>query len=220
MDLIEPVVLRSPEVLLKAPWDTSTDLWNLGALISELLYYQTMFSGETAVGEYIEKRHIEEVYNLFGPFPRSLLDKGDKALVVACFYENGEIINPVVKTVGLEVRFGDVEEEERVEFISFVEAMLAIDPQKRKTAKELLKTPWATHDLFDSDDKEEVQTTKNDEKEKEKEVKDEDMLDKEMENTNAYVADEEDKDEIVPQTEAHEGSGDKDKQGNGEGCNL
>lgn len=149
--LIQPVALRSPQVLLGAPWDISTDFWNLGAVIPELLYSQCMFSGRTEEGEYKRERHLEEIYNLFGSFPRSLLDKGDKDLVTRCFDGEGRILDPVVPTIGLEVRFGDMEGE-MAEFISFIKAMLTIDPKKRMSPKALLETDWALHDLKVVDD--------------------------------------------------------------------
>ena len=31
--LIQPVALRSPEVLIGAPWDTKADIWNFGCLV-------------------------------------------------------------------------------------------------------------------------------------------------------------------------------------------
>jgi serine/threonine-protein kinase SRPK3 len=154
-EFIQPTVLRSPEVILDAPWDISTDIWNLGALVPELLYSQHMFNGRSEDGKYSDKRHLEEIYNLFGPFPISLLNKGDKELVAACFNMDGKILNPVVTTVGFEVRFGNIEKEERAEFISFIEAMLTIDSAKRKSAKELLDMAWVRHGLIDADDKEE-----------------------------------------------------------------
>lgn len=154
-EFIQPTVLRSPEVILDAPWDISTDIWNLGALVPELLYSQHMFDGRSEDGKYSDKRHLEEIYNLFGPFSRSLLNKGDKELVAAYFDMDGKILNPVVTTVGLEVRFQNFEKEERAEFISFIEAMLTIDPAKRNSAKELLEMAWVRHDLIDTDDKEE-----------------------------------------------------------------
>ncbi|KKY36229.1 putative serine threonine protein kinase [Diaporthe ampelina] len=33
---IQPVALRAPEVLIRAPWDTQVDWWNLGAVVFEV----------------------------------------------------------------------------------------------------------------------------------------------------------------------------------------
>lgn len=34
MELIQPVNLRAPEVIIGAKWDTSTDIWNIGCVVS------------------------------------------------------------------------------------------------------------------------------------------------------------------------------------------
>lgn len=38
MELIQPINLRAPEVVLGAGWDTSTDIWNAGCVVSSLLW--------------------------------------------------------------------------------------------------------------------------------------------------------------------------------------
>lgn len=35
-EMIQPESLRSPEVIIGAEWDTKTDIWNVGCLVSEL----------------------------------------------------------------------------------------------------------------------------------------------------------------------------------------
>jgi serine/threonine protein kinase len=174
--LIQPEVLRSPEVLIKAPWNTSTDIWNLGAVVPELLYSQWMFIGRLGGnGTYREELHLEEMFNLFGPFPRSLLDRGDKDFVAKCFDGEGNILNRVMSTVGLEIRFADMGDE-MDDFIDFLRAMLTIDPEKRKTAKQLSEMAWAIHDFKVVDDVEESQDDKTvDENEKEQEKGEQDV---------------------------------------------
>jgi serine/threonine-protein kinase SRPK3 len=41
---IQPVALRSPEVLIEAPWSKAADWWNLGAVILEVFRAVRMFS--------------------------------------------------------------------------------------------------------------------------------------------------------------------------------
>lgn len=36
MELIQPINLRAPEVVLGAKWDTSADIWNAGCVVSVL----------------------------------------------------------------------------------------------------------------------------------------------------------------------------------------
>jgi serine/threonine-protein kinase SRPK3 len=53
---IQPVALRAPEVLIKAPWDATVDWWNLGALLLELYPAVRMFSGRVPPDGYYEPR--------------------------------------------------------------------------------------------------------------------------------------------------------------------
>ena len=33
MEVIQPVALRAPEVIVGAKWDTKADIWNLGCVV-------------------------------------------------------------------------------------------------------------------------------------------------------------------------------------------
>lgn len=150
---IQPVALRSPEVLINAPWDTPTDWWNLGAVLLEVYRAVRMFSGY-AVGSadvsgqprYQLRRHLAEIVDFFGPFPRSLLDKGDPQVVHDTFCEDGTVRGypSQLDRPGLaseEMMLG-LREEDREEFASFLRCMMKIDPDERPDAVEFLKHPW------------------------------------------------------------------------------
>jgi serine/threonine-protein kinase SRPK3 len=49
-EVIQPVALRAPEVLIRAPWDSKTDWWNLGAVIYEVYRCFRMFDGRCPPG--------------------------------------------------------------------------------------------------------------------------------------------------------------------------
>lgn len=145
-DLIQPVLLRSPEVMIGAPWSPVTDIWNLGALIPELVYGQSMFSGKTESGEYSPTRHLEEMTRLLGPFPQALLSKGDLGIVKEVFDESGDIKEPKMTSfVGLDVRYSNLKDDERVEFTAFTKTLMALNPEKRKSTRELLDEAWLHH---------------------------------------------------------------------------
>ena len=46
-ELIQPVLLRAPEVLIGASWGPTVDLWNFGAMLLEATRGKRMFSGKT-----------------------------------------------------------------------------------------------------------------------------------------------------------------------------
>ncbi|KAJ5951879.1 uncharacterized protein N7479_010292 [Penicillium vulpinum] len=70
-ETIQPVALQYPEVLIEAPWNASTDGWNLGYVVLEVFRAVRMFSGSVPPdGHYELKEHLREIPNLFWPFPK------------------------------------------------------------------------------------------------------------------------------------------------------
>ncbi|KNG83928.1 CMGC protein kinase [Aspergillus nomiae NRRL 13137] len=145
-DLIQPVALRSPEVLIQAPWDASTDFWNLGAVVLEVFQAVRMFSGSVPPdGHYELKEHLAEIVDLFGPFPNELLERGNESLVQNLFDGDGRIKDaPPMDRSGLasEAFMPGLDQELRDEFASFLQAMMKINPADRVSAEDLLRHPW------------------------------------------------------------------------------
>lgn len=148
---IQPVLLRAPEVLLQAPWGPEVDIWNLGALVPELIYGQCMFNGADS-GEYELESHLEEMNALLGPFSRELINRSGLLEAKEWFDDDGNVRDSrLSKVVPLEVRFSDLPESEAGKFLQFVTAMLDLDPSQRKSAKELLTFEWIEHDFDDEE---------------------------------------------------------------------
>ncbi|KDE78376.1 serine/threonine protein [Aspergillus oryzae 100-8] len=145
-ETIQPVALRSPEVLIQAPWDASTDFWNLGAVVLEIFQAVRMFSGSVPPdGHYELKEHLAEIVDLFGPFPNELLAKGDQNLVRDVFGDDGRIKDaPPMNRPGLasEAFMPGLDQELRDMFASFLHAMMKINPADRVSAEDLLRHPW------------------------------------------------------------------------------
>lgn len=143
--LIQPVLLRAPEVILGAPWGPSTDIWNFGAILLEILDAVHMFEGRLPKdGSYKTKHHLEEIDALFGPFPRRLLEQGYRTLVARYFNEDGKIRDPVpgLPEAFLEDWVESLSGSDKEEFVSFLKSMMKIDPDERKTARQLLDEAW------------------------------------------------------------------------------
>jgi serine/threonine-protein kinase SRPK3 len=125
--------------------DEKVDIWNLGALIPELVFGQ-----EDEKGGYSVVRHLEEMAALCGPFPKSLLEKGDQRVVSEVFDEEGNVkVKELEKTVGLEKRFEGMDVKERSKFVAFVKRMLVLDPARWPSARELLDDAWLKHNYDD-----------------------------------------------------------------------
>ncbi|CAG7990413.1 unnamed protein product [Penicillium salamii] len=143
---IEPVALRSPEVLIRAPWDQTTDLWNLGAILLELFCAVRMFIGAVPPdGHYEVKQHLAEIVHLFGPLPKSLLEKGDQDLVQFIFDDDGMHRDAIPADTpgnssegfkpGLDARV-------REHFVSFLLMLMRTNATERPSPEDLLRHPW------------------------------------------------------------------------------
>ena len=88
---------------------------------------------------------------VFGPLPKSLLDRGSKTSTY--FDGEGNLLRiPTLKPTTLEAlmdgnhevtrRPDEMSSEEVTVFVDFLNGMLALDPLVRKSAKELLQHPW------------------------------------------------------------------------------
>ncbi|KAJ4329008.1 hypothetical protein N0V84_000580 [Fusarium piperis] len=145
-ETIQPVVLRSPEVLIGAPWSAATDWWNLGAVLLEVYRAVQMFDGRVPPdGHYEAGEHLFEVVDLFGPFPKALLEKGNRDIVGELFDEEGHIKDAEpMERPGLvsEAFMPGLSPKSREEFGSFLMEMMKIDPEQRPSAKDLLKHSW------------------------------------------------------------------------------
>lgn len=143
---IQPVALRSPEVLIQAPWDASTDWWNLGAVIHEIYRAIRMFSGAVPPdGHYELKEHIAEMINLFGPFPKELLEKGNQDIVRSLFDNDGTLQNPeslIRADITSDEFTPGLDQETRDEYVSFLQALMKINPGERLEVMDLLRHPW------------------------------------------------------------------------------
>lgn len=146
-EIIQPRLLRAPEVLLQAPWGKEVDIWNLGALLPELLDTVQMFSGRATAtgGDYQIKHHIEEIDALFGPFPSHLLEEGNPEIVRGLFNESLQIKDPIERPpANLDRWIHCLSGEEKHRFLLLLRSMMTIDPKDRMTAQSLQNELWLT----------------------------------------------------------------------------
>jgi serine/threonine-protein kinase SRPK3 len=144
-EVIQPVLLRAPEVVIGAPWGQPVDIWNLGAVLLEVLDAVRMFDGRAKQtgGIFQTKHYLEEIVALFGPFPPHLLALGDPKIVAEYFDDQGSIRDPVPRPQAfLENWIESLTGNDKDEFVMFLRSMMKVDPGDRPTAKELLSEAW------------------------------------------------------------------------------
>jgi len=160
-EFIQPLALRAPEVLIGAPWNTTTDLWNLGAVVLEVFRAVRMFSGEEEDGTYTVQHHLQEMVAFFGAFPSSFLARGNQELVGHLFSDDGAVKD--ARAFDLPPLMDDawmggpelLDPKDRENFVSFLNFMMKIDPSERPTIMDLLRHPWLNAITQDEDGKDE-----------------------------------------------------------------
>ncbi|KAI9705040.1 MAG: hypothetical protein M1836_006823 [Candelina mexicana] len=159
---------RAPEVILGTGWSYSADIWNLGVLIWDLLENRPLFTNiRTRSKKYYPERHLAQMIALLGPPPHELLKReregrhwrwqpkipnaSGKLCDTAIDFYGGSFFDfkdifkyphLIPKGLSLANTITSLSGNEKAEFLDFVKKMLQWQPEKRKTAKELLDDPW------------------------------------------------------------------------------
>ncbi|EFE41028.1 hypothetical protein TRV_04226 [Trichophyton verrucosum HKI 0517] len=139
----QPNVYRCPEVMLKTDWSYPVDIWNVGAMVWDLLEGRHLFYGNDPDGKgYSTRAHLAEVMGFLGPPPLDMLQRGKRSHEF--FTSDGkwkqDLEIPTGVSLELSEEFLDGKSKEM--FIAFMRGMLQWRPEDRKTAKELLQDPW------------------------------------------------------------------------------
>ncbi|KAL8870779.1 MAG: hypothetical protein Q9174_003252 [Haloplaca sp. 1 TL-2023] len=171
-EMIQPPLLRAPEVALELPWDEKTDIWIAGHLVWESVTARTIFRGKNP------KDLLDEMTVFFGPFPKALRERVERADVyftpdgklpihtaltfnhrhidtkmmaeIYCtgYMNQGKTYPPQTLEEALQGSperpkyESPMSQEERKDFLAFIRLMLTLDPQARPSAKELMGHPW------------------------------------------------------------------------------
>lgn len=140
---VQPNVYRAPEVCLKAPWNYSIDIWNVGCLIWDLFEGKHMFHGQDPEKEtYMTRAHLADMVALMGPPPLDLLKRGKRT--AEFFDENGQwrADIPIPERTSLEESEEYLEGSNKEAFLRFMRKMIQWRPEDRWTARHLLGDEW------------------------------------------------------------------------------
>ncbi|KAJ7159643.1 kinase-like domain-containing protein [Mycena filopes] len=145
--VIQPLALRSPEVLIGAPWDTKTDIWNFGCLMYEFARGAVLFDPlwqNEETGLIPTQTHLAQMAGLLGAgaFSPKFLATGERAKEY--FRSDGTILEPAgygAELMDLLLRGGHAQQE-LAPFVNFLSGALVVDPAERRSAAQLLEHPW------------------------------------------------------------------------------
>ncbi|KAM7198855.1 Serine/threonine-protein kinase [Rhypophila sp. PSN 637] len=141
---IQPQMLRAPEVILGAEWDSKVDIWNVGLVIWELAEGSLVFDGTwIATAPYTAEAHLAQMEAVLGCTPKSLLarskdrdrffDHEDKLRSPSTFPPSP--LEQICQNPQLSAA-------EKASFLDFIRSMLKLDPEERLSAGKLLEAEW------------------------------------------------------------------------------
>ncbi|KAJ0419022.1 kinase-like protein [Aspergillus carlsbadensis] len=139
-----PNIYRTPEVIIRAPWTYSVDIWNVGCMIWDIYEGGSLFTGQDSEFQrYRSHAHLAEIINLLGPPPSTLLAKRKMRGKFFTDKEEFRASHLLTDLVPLEERENTLEgEKERAAFLRLMRKMLQWEPSKRSSARELAEDEW------------------------------------------------------------------------------
>ncbi|KAI1326910.1 kinase-like domain-containing protein [Xylariaceae sp. FL0255] len=145
--VIQPLFFRSPEVLIRAEWNTSTDIWNLGAVLYRLACGETMVSEiQNPDGTLNYEEFLTQIAEIFGPFSKRLLDNADDHELVQMLFDNDGKIKGLEEFEGCLLFLNDylpgVDDANHKSFANFLVFMMKVDPEDRPISQTLLTHAW------------------------------------------------------------------------------
>lgn len=148
---IQSNAFTCPEVLLGSGWSYPADIWNLGAMMWDLIEMQGLFDHiNTAPGKYHANEHLALMICLLGPPPKELLDRGLKTCnyfdydqeTQEYIFKFPKLVDKYKANISWDCALTHMQGENKESFIDFAKKMLAWVPEERWTAAQLLDHPW------------------------------------------------------------------------------
>lgn len=153
-----PDFLRTSELVLKAPFDKTIDIWSFGYLLYEFIISSCLFNTPPLPPSPDRQDQIDDGYllhmiELLGPLPPQLLSKWPRSHKY--LYPDREIFNVIIDGLmevlllseSIETMFGldkqsELGDEEGYVILNLLRSILNYDPAKRLSAVEILDHPW------------------------------------------------------------------------------
>ena len=155
--IIQTRQYRSPEVLLGANYNETSDIWSLACMVFELVTGDFLFQPEK--GETFTKNddHVAKFIQMLGKIPKNFAKRA--GYYNKFFTKNGKMRRVKdIKYIPLKdilIHKYHIKEYEAQALNDFMMPMLEWYPEKRASARELLRHPWlnmpANYDYYMSD---------------------------------------------------------------------
>ncbi|KAJ9448255.1 Dual specificity protein kinase lkh1 [Diplonema papillatum] len=143
-DIIQTGNYRAPEVMLShGKWSMPADMWSVGCVLVELLTGEPLFLIEQDEG----KEHLLMMERIIGPFPHRMLHMGGPDF----FTSDGRVRHPPsrfvdslqpLSSVSKPFYQPDGRSRDPNPFLTFISALLDLDPHHRASASDALTTEF------------------------------------------------------------------------------
>jgi len=136
---------RSPEVIMRYPYNEKADVWSIGCITYELLTGKVLFSPQKTKNFSRDRHHIYDIQMKLGPIPSDVLDKCRKIDIF--FSKNGTIkgkaipirYNPLWIII-LELQ--NLSDDDKQKLNNFILGTMEYKPEKRYSAGNCLNHQW------------------------------------------------------------------------------
>ncbi|OGM49815.1 protein kinase [Aspergillus bombycis] len=138
---VQHLVYRAPEVVLRMPWDSKIDIWNVGVLAWGLFQKRHLFYARDLNGSVSDSHHLAGMIAVMGAPQQEMLQKSEYA---NSFFDRDSNWkgNAEIPSTSLETLEGNLRGTQQRSFLCFMRKMLQWKPEDRASAKELLEDPW------------------------------------------------------------------------------
>ena len=142
--IIQTRQYRSPEVILGINYNETSDIWSLACIIYELITGEFLFNPISGENFGKNDSHLAKFMEVCGKMPRNFVERGE--FWKKYFYKNGKLkridnINYINLKNNLVLNH-HLKENEAQALWDFLKPMLEYFPEKRISARELLRHPW------------------------------------------------------------------------------
>ena len=150
--IIQTRQYRSPEVILGINYNETSDIWSLACIIYELITGDFLFNPESGDNFCKNDSHLAKFIEICGKMPRNFIERGENWRKY--FDKNGKLKRigeiPHINLKNILVQKHHLKENEAQALWDFLKPMLEYFPEKRISARELLRHPWLKMPNVDS----------------------------------------------------------------------
>ena len=142
--IIQTRQYRSPEVILGINYNETSDIWSLACIVFELVTGDFLFNPSTGEDFCKNDSHLCKFMEICGKMPKNFVERGLYSKKYFDKYGKLKRIKDIrhLSLKNILVQKHHIKENEAQALVNFLMPMLEYYPEKRISARELLRHPW------------------------------------------------------------------------------